>query len=145
MDEIGLLFPSVPPGAGLRLSADDLIPLLITVRARLEGERAGSRFPAFREALRPLHAEDACPVSPAELLAEIAVIQEELGAVPGRAVPMFLFGDEGYPEVYGFESPRATGTARDRFQHVLGALKSFLAERTGAEIAPVRQGPMVLW
>ncbi|MCM2257372.1 MAG: hypothetical protein NDJ94_17175 [Vicinamibacteria bacterium] len=39
--------------------------------------------------MRPRHAEDAYPVSPADLLAEIAVIQQELGAVPGRAVPMF--------------------------------------------------------
>lgn len=144
-DPIWLLFRSEPAGVGLRISANELAPLLATVGRQLESAKGGTRFPTLWEALRPLTRDDADPVSPSALLAELETLEQELDAVPAGAVPIFEFGDEGYPEIYARESPHATGTARQRFQRVLAALKTFLTASTEATIAPRREGPRVEW
>ncbi|MCM2256571.1 MAG: immunity 70 family protein [Vicinamibacteria bacterium] len=144
-DQIWLLFPSDPPLVSLRFSADDLVALIVTIAGQLENGQCGSRFPAICEALRPLFKEGSEPVPSSDLLAELETIEEELGAVPGRVVPTYIYGDEGYPDLLSKETPSAVGTARDRFQYVLGAMRTFLAARAEAELATEREGPQVMW
>jgi hypothetical protein len=144
-DQIWLLFPSEPPLVSLRFSADDLVALIVTIAGHLENGRCGSRFPAICEAFRPLFKDDARPVPSSDLIAELETIEEELAAVPGAVVPTYIYGDEGHPEILSQATPNAAGTARDRFQYVLGAMRTFLAARADADLTTKREGPQVMW
>ena len=135
-------------------SVSSIVAALETIRIQLEGDRGGSRFPGIWNLAIPLVEDSVSGWGTGyfdHLLAEIATIESELEALPiGRAATVWL-GSEGFPEIYGRESPcyeakygqeERGRNLRTWFADPVNAIKAVClhGKGTGNAVALVREG-----
>jgi hypothetical protein len=137
-------------GARRGVSLDKIVALLETVGGHLEGRNGGSRFPLlwrFAPALMKDGDYGWYCEELGDLVQELDTIEREGESLPASVAPMFAFGDEGYPDVYSRESPRALGTVRSAFQPLLDHLRAFASEAQdmGKDLLIQREGAAIDW